>query len=427
MSGFPTVMKHVITSSDSASGNLIVTDSQSTALAIQQSLKRLGYERQDDHFVTIDQSLSFVHSYSSTLERILFAIGSDIGHGLGVIRQICELATVPVYFIGPRDAGLILDAIHAGAADFIEDSELLEQNLAQALSRVKTFGKGNRDNGQLICIKSARGGCGGSVTSANLTVAFAQQWKRAVLCDFDVRNGVCDALLNLKPKHSLIDLERCLENLDCNSVELALARHHSGAHLLPASLRSLDEQLPTSELTQRVLRTLRQMFPVVVVDLPQFVEPIDPAPILSTCDKLIIVTQMDFNSIRSTKRELYQLERSGLTAQRTYVVGNRQGQSSTLSLTEGEMALGRKVNHLLPDDPKAVNLSINCGIPYVISSPNSRISKSIQFLAESLTDDSKLQASTANDSSENQKSKNELKSRVHWSKWLGRAWTGTAQ
>ena len=91
------------------------------------------------------------------------------------------------------------------------------------------------------------------------------------------------------------------------------------------------------------------------------------------------------------------------------------------------MALGRKVNHLLPDDPKAVNLSINCGIPYVISSPNSRISKSIQFLAESLTDDSKLQASTANDSSENQKSKNELKSRVHWSKWLGRAWTGTAQ
>lgn len=368
--------------------SLIVADSRPSALALQQTLARLGVQNPDDLVVSLEQASQAVPGHEDVLQRVFVMLSSDAGRGLKAVRQVRDLVSVPVFAVGPRDAGLILDAIHAGASDYIEDADPVDEPLAKALSRHQVSGPVSEGEGRLICVASARGGGGGSFVSVNLAAAIAQRKTRVGLCDFDLQGGVCDALLNLKPKHTIHDLGRCLDQLDRNSVEMALTAHASGVHLLPAPPGPLDHQIPKSELCQTVLRTIRQMFPIVVADFPRLTSDFDVQPLLSKCDQLIVVTQLDFNSVRSTRRVLDQLDRSGFPSQRIHIVWNRYGQPNELSASKGELALNRKIAHLIPDDPKAVNRSINCGTPCVLESPGGRIAKAIDSLADALLGES---------------------------------------
>lgn len=365
--------------------NLIIAEDRSWGLTVLHAMTRIGRGSAGDKVVAFEQAVQAVQARRTSEQRILVAIGSSADHGLEIVRKIRNLSSGPLFVIGPRDAGLILDSIHAGANDFIEHSDALDENLVAAFSRQKS--KGTSQEGRLICVASVRGGCGSSIVSVNLAAVLAQRAKRAVLCDFDLFGGVCDALLNLKPKHSILDLRRCLERLDPSSVEMAITKHVSGVHLLSAPPGSFDHGISLSELCQPVIRTAKQMYPFVVADLPRLCSEFDLHPLLSICDKLIVVSQMDFNSIRSTRRALDQCHRTGVVASRISIVANRVGQPNELPLADAERALNHKIEIQLPDDSKSVNRSINCGVPYVISSPATRLAKAIESLADSIADE----------------------------------------
>jgi pilus assembly protein CpaE len=370
---------------EAALSNLIIAEDRSWGQTVLHAMSRIGRSSGGDKVVAFDQVVQAVQSRRTSEQRVIVVIGSSAQQGLEIVRRIRSLSQGPLFVIGPRDADLILDSIHAGASDFIENSDNLDENLVAAFSRQKN--QGSSEEGRLICVAAVRGGCGSSIISVNLTAALVQHVKRAVLCDFDLDGGVCDALLNLKPKHSILDLRRCLERLDSSSVEMAITKHASGVHLLSAPVGPFDREVSLSELCQPVIRTAKQMYPFVVADLPRLCSNFDIHPLLSICDKLIVVTQMDFNSIRSARRALERFHRAGIVASRISIVGNRVGQPNELPLADAERALNSKIEFQLPDDSKSVNRSINCGVPYVIGSPATRLAKAVESLAISLTNE----------------------------------------
>lgn len=354
------------------------------ANALQHALARLGENGSDDQIVSMDNAIHAAQLSRDVTKRVFIEVGSDPVRGLALVRRFQEITTAPLYVVGPREADLILDAMHAGAENFIEDADPLEQHLAKALASRKNHDK--HAAGKLICLSSVRGGCGGSVIAVNLAAAFARRLERTALCDLDLHDGVCDALLNLKPKHSILDLEGCVDRMDRGSVEVALNKHSSGVHLLSSPPSAIDRHLAIGELCVRVLQALKQMFPVVVADFPRPNIDFDAEALLSMCDKLVLVTQLDFDSVRSARRMMEQLTRAGVPANRIHVVGNRNGQKNLLTADHIEQALNCKVTQLISDDSKTVNRSINCGIPFYLEATGSSLVKEFDVLADSLLD-----------------------------------------
>ena len=62
-------------------------------------------------------------------------------------------------------------------------------------------------------------------------------------------------------------------------------------------------------------------------------------------------------------------------------VVNRFGQPQEVPFTKAEEALGLKIAHYVPDDPKTVNRANNNGVPVVLENASCKVSRSLVQLA----------------------------------------------
>ena len=56
---------------------------------------------------------------------------------------------------------------------------------------------------------------------------------------------------------------------------------------------------------------------------------------------------------------------------------NRYGQPKEVPAAKAEEALGVKIAHYVPEDPKTVNRANNNGVPVVLESPSAKVSRSL--------------------------------------------------
>ena len=94
--------------------------------------------------------------------------------------------------------------------------------------------------------------------------------------------------------------------------------------------------------------------------------------------------RLDFTSMMNARRILEHLEFLSVPPRQVRLVVNRHGQPKEVPAAKAEDALGVKVFHYVPDEPKVVNRANNNGVPVVIDAPSSKVSKSITKLAISL-------------------------------------------
>ena len=140
----------------------------------------------------------------------------------------------------------------------------------------------------------------------------------------------------------------------------------------------------TADNGRQGLALARTLAPHLVVEVsPNFRE--EQVQALRMADQVLVVLRPDFTSLRNGRRALEHLELAGVERDRISLVANRSGQPQGLTPAQAEEALGRKVAHQIPDDAKAMNLATNIGEPAVLSSPNSRASRSFRELAASVS------------------------------------------
>jgi pilus assembly protein CpaE len=233
----------------------------------------------------------------------------------------------------------------------------------------------------VIAVLAPSGGAGSSTLAVNLSVLMARQHRAAVLFDLKLVAGDLATLLDLKPTHTLADLCQNVSRLDRALFERSLVRHQSGVHLLAAPSHYDDIAQITPEGVRQALTLAKAAFPYVVVDLDHSFHP-EQVEVLHQAEIVLVVFRLDFASLRNTRRALEYLERLGLRRDQIKLVVNRYGQPKEVPAFKAEEALGMKVLHYLPDDPKAVNRAINNGVPVVIDAPRASVSRSVAKLAE---------------------------------------------
>jgi pilus assembly protein CpaE len=145
-----------------------------------------------------------------------------------------------------------------------------------------------------------------------------------------------------------------------------------------------DIRLVTAQGVHKTLNLAREVFPFAVVDLEDCYHE-EQVVALRQANIILLVFRLDFTSLRSTRRILDCLEQAGIGGNRVQLVINRYGQAKELPLSQAEEALGCKIAHIVPDDPRTINAANNAGEPAVFRSPSTKVSQSIVQLANSLT------------------------------------------
>jgi len=359
----------------------IASDDQSLAVRLRNILLKEGVECPLRWVVSLDGCKEAIAAEELKPQLILFVVPDDVDRSMSVMQDLRRSTSAGVVAVGSaRDPRQILRVVRLGSDDYLDAEGDLEGELGQFLKRFCALEDRPRNQGRIVTVMAPSGGSGSSFVAANLAVALAQKHERCMLCDMDLRRGDQAALLNLKPRHSIIDLCRNMNRLDQGMFEQSLLQHESGVHLLAAPESFTEVQPITSEAAERLVRYAQALFPFVVVDLEDFFHR-EQLQVLQMSDVALIVVRLDFTALRNARRTLDYLQSMGVDPEKIQVVVNQFGRPRELPVAEAEEALGLKFAYFIPDDSKTAVSSLNRGMPAVLYAPKAKLTTAIGEIA----------------------------------------------
>lgn len=373
---------------------LIIGDNQGTSGRLRHALAQHGHECPVTNVVSVEGALDALQATSGEPDLILLVFGQRHERCEALLRQLRTCAQARIVAVGPRDPNLILGAIHAGADDFLDETEDLHRQLSDSLRRVAPERSPNPPNGQVVTVMAGSGGNGRTTIATNLAVLLSRRHKQCGLLDLDLQSGAAATFLNLKPRFTIGDLCRSLEQLDHNMFSQSLLEDGTGVHVVPAPETLDDAEHVTTEGLGRVLRLARSRFSRVVVDVNDYSRECHQQ-VLRQSSIIVLLCRLDFATIRNTHRALHFLDELEIDRSRIRFVANRSGQPGELSAAKAEAALKLSVAAFIPDDPKSVNRAVNCGTPCVVEAPRSKFSAALAALANEIEKASAPIASSA--------------------------------
>jgi pilus assembly protein CpaE len=313
-------------------------------------------------------------------ELVVLVLSPNPERALAVLAELRLLTQARCLVVGPAsDPRLVLRALRGGAGDFVDEAEL-EADLGAALARLRADTAAQAEPGRTIAVLGPNGGSGSSTLAVNVATTLAGAHQSALLIDLNLEAGDLTTLLDLKPTHTLADLCQNAARMDRIMLERSLVRHASGVHLLAPPRTLADVALVTADGVRQALTLGRALFPYVVADLDRTFRE-EQTQVLAQADLVLLVLRLDFAALRNTQRYLEHLGRLGVGSDRVRVVVNRYGQPREVPAGKAEEALGVKIFHYVPDEPKTINRANNNGVPAVLESPSARVCRSLAKLA----------------------------------------------
>jgi pilus assembly protein CpaE len=303
-----------------------------------------------------------------------------------------------VILMCPNDGnGYIGNAFSLGADDIVplpagpaaEVDPSLRRQLAFALEKAVirkrgTPASGRRSSGRMICVLGLKGGCGKTLTVANLGVSLAAAGRSVAMMDLDLQFGDLGLALGLKPERTIYDLIRTGGSLDAEKLSDYLVTHPSGAGVLLAPVTPDQAGEITVPFVREVQRLLRETYEYVLIDTPPNFTP----AVISTTDAasdVLLVAMRDTLSLKNTKLGLETLERMEYDRRRIRLVLNRA--NTNVGIERGDILaiLGRDADVCVPSH-RAVAQSINRGNP-IASHGGNPAGRAFRSLAKLYLDD----------------------------------------
>ncbi len=328
-------------------------------------------------------------------------IGGDadvvfIGPSLATEEGIAEAAALSeldpdllVVLVAPADVSgeVLRAAVRSGLHDVVE-APLTITAVTEALKtaerthrrRVEPTPEPTKPlaEGRIITVMAAKGGSGKTVFASNVATLLAR-WgdpERVVIADADLQFGDVALVLQVDPKHTVVNAAKEGERLDGQFLETVLATHSSGMRVLAAPLEpAFADEVPTVTYT-KILGMLREMFDYVIVDTaPTLDERL--LAILDKSDVVLFVVDMDLPSVKNAKLALETLRILNYPANKIKLVLNRSNSKARLDVDEIERSLRLPISASVPSDG-LLPASVNEGIPIVESHPKSKPARAFE-------------------------------------------------
>lgn len=293
------------------------------------------------------------------------------------------------------DSEYMKKSMNAGSRDYLQKpfthSELVsairtsfnnEQNRKNRMKLIKDNGKENDIKlPQIVTVFGTKGGVGKTTLAVNLAVQTAKTTgKRVLLVDLDLQFGDVAVYMNIMPKRSISELAQEKNKLDIELVESYLITHTSGVKILPAPIRPEYAEIVNAEFVQDLLTLVRSKYDYIVIDTP----PIFHDTLLGALDmstQIFIIMSMDLPTIKNIKLCMELLKTLHLDS-KVKMVLNRASEDFGVTINDAEEVLEMKIGSQIPSDGKTVVKAANRGIPFVISSPNAKVTEAISDITK---------------------------------------------
>jgi pilus assembly protein CpaE len=237
-----------------------------------------------------------------------------------------------------------------------------------------------------VAVIGTRGGVGASTVTANLAWYLAEQHKRrTMLLDLDLQFGTASLAFDVEPSRGLRDALEQPNRIDALLVNSAAVRQSDRLTIL-ASEESHEEDIrydPTA--ITLLLDELARQSDFVVVDLPLRPSS-NRAKVLPAARDIVIVTDLSLAGLRDSIRLCTQAQQLTPNARLIVIASRAGGRSSGVSVREFEKALGRKLDYLLPEDPKAVAQASVQGKPLAQAARGSKLTAGLRQLAQKINE-----------------------------------------
>ncbi|MCD4726630.1 MAG: pilus assembly protein CpaE [Pirellulales bacterium] len=303
---------------------------------------------------------------------------------LGAASPDCAVLVVS----SSNDGSLILQALRAGAKEFITQPVRIEDLLA-ALGRISERRAGRGDNrsrgNQVIAVAGAIGGVGTTSLAVNLGCILAKNPQNSVaLVDLDLCLGDADVFLDTIPDYTLVDVAQNVTRLDFTLLKRSLTKHSSGMYLLPRPVQLEDMALITPDDLQRVIGLLKATFTHLVLDLSKGYTAIDLIA-LEMADQILLTTQLDLPCLRNVVRLMMSFGNMDDLADKVKIVVNRVGlDGGQITLKKAEETIGKEIFWQLPNDYRTMIEARNNGVPLIDSAPKTAVTQSLIALTKAL-------------------------------------------
>jgi len=240
--------------------------------------------------------------------------------------------------------------------------------------------------GRAITVIAGKGGVGKSLVATNLAVMLAgTNPGKVVLVDLSLQFGDVAALLDIASQHTIADLAANDAVADREVVQQVLAEGPNGLKVLLAPARpELADYVTTTHL-RALMDELRRSFDLVVIDGPAYLNEITLDSIENS-DQVVLVTDFSVTAVKNTRLVLSVLEVLHVPAEHTIVVANHRDAAGVVELERGQVEnfLKTDISVEVPFDPAVVGGSVSRGVPLVLSSPDSAVTKAVVELARAV-------------------------------------------
>lgn len=276
-------------------------------------------------------------------------------------------------------------ALRLGASDYLSDVSTADE-LMPILCSVAEHKITSSDLAELFVFTNTKGGTGATTICLNCAVEMAKISTGKVLyLDLDMHFGVASDYLNIHSPYSISDAIANRDDLDEVSLQGLVAKHGSGLHLLSFDPDQHVENFEKVKELGSLLPILRKYYQYIFIDLSTGVDRLFTS-IFSQSTKVVLVTQQHLAALKNTSRIVRLLKYEyGISLDSMELIINRYDKRQQIKLTDiaGSLVGIRLVT--IPNDYKVAIESSNLGEPFVISKPNSAISRAIHELCRSLT------------------------------------------
>lgn len=238
--------------------------------------------------------------------------------------------------------------------------------------------------GEVTVVVSGKGGVGRTVMAINVAAVLAESHPGHVaLVDLSLQFGDVGAALNLPTTHSITDLLAENGTADSERVRQVLTPGPAAMVVLVAPTSpELADYVSAAHLTS-LIETLRGDFDHVVLDTPAYLNEVSIHAI-ELADHVVMLTDLSVTGVKNARLTRGVLETLGVDPTRVVVVANHREGVAELDRRGAETFLGAHISVEIPFDSAIVAMSVNKGVPFVISDPSAGPSTAVRALVATI-------------------------------------------
>jgi pilus assembly protein CpaE len=320
---------------------------------------------------------------------ILFVDLSESGdplNDINALAEVCEPGTVVIAAGQVNDVRLYRDLVASGIQDYLLKPFSADQlrdafaNAQMTISGPRTTETVSEKPNVMAAVIGVRGGVGASTIATSLAWLMGDKAGRSTaLLDLDVHFGTGALALDLEPGRGLTDAIENPSRIDGLFIERAMVRANDKLCVLSAEAPINQSMMTDGSAFYQLQEEIRHAFEGTVIDLPRHMV-VQYPHLLGEVHVVIVVAEFTLAGTRDAIRILSWLK-ANAPQSRVLVVANRtQAQIQEVSRKDFEHSIERKVDIVLPFDPKTAAQAAKLGQTLAKVAKTSKLSQPLNQL-----------------------------------------------